>query len=89
MTITSRLDRLTAQLSKKDRPPTFEEFSEIWRTADPLSRSLFELSLSSPELTGRPRHYELIKKYLTELGVKADDPLDLEQVLSELKSDDD
>ena len=88
MTITSRLDRLTTQLSKKDKPPNFQEFSEMWRTADPLSRSLFEMSMSNPDIVGRPRHFALIKKYLTELGVKADDPLDLEQVLSELQSDD-
>ena len=87
MTITSRLYRLTAQLSKKDRPPTYEEFCKMWQSTDPLSKSLFELSLSSPELIGKPKYYDKISEYLRRPGVQVPEPID-ENFIKTLKSDD-
>lgn len=80
--ISKRLDVLCGE-----PPPSFEQFAEMWQSADPLSRSLYELSLSSPELTGRPRYYERISEYLRRLGVQAPEPLD-ENYIKTLKSDD-
>ena len=80
--ISKRIDNLLGE-----PPPTFEQFAEMWQSADGLSKSLFELSLSSPELTGRPRYYERISEYLRRLGVQAPEPLD-ENYIKTLKSDD-
>ncbi len=80
--ISKRLDVLCGE-----PPPTFEQFAEMWQSADPLSRSLYELSLVSPELSGKPRNYERISKYLRRLGVQAPEPID-ENFIKTLKSDD-
>ena len=80
--ISKRIDTLLGE-----PPPTYEEFCKMWQSADGLSKSLFELSLSSPELTGRPRYYERISGYLRRLGVQAPEPID-ENFIKTLKSDD-
>lgn len=80
--ISKRLDVLCGE-----PPPTFEQFAEKWKEMDGLSRSLYELSLCDPDLTGRPKHYDKISEYLRRLGVQAPEPLD-ENFIQELTGDD-
>ena len=80
--ISKRLDVLCGE-----PPPTYEKFCEMWQNADGLSKSLFELSLSDPDLAGRPKYYERISEYLRRLGVQAQEPID-ESFIQELTGDD-
>ena len=80
--ISKRLDVLCGE-----PPPTYEEFCKMWQSADGLSKSLFELSLSDPDLAGRPKYYERISEYLRRLGVQAQEPID-ENFIQELTGDD-
>lgn len=68
-------------------PPTFQEFAKKWKEMDGLSRSLFELALSDPQLAGQPRHFELLKGYLRRLGVNPE-PIDTQSLINTLTSDD-
>ena len=68
-------------------PPTYEEFCKMWQSADGLSKSLFELSLSDPQLTGRPKYYDKISEYLRRLGVNPE-PIDTKSLIESLESDD-
>lgn len=83
-----KLDKLSKRVQDlfKD-PPTFQEFATKWETMDELSRSLYELSLVSPELSGKPRNYERISEYLRRLGVNPE-PIDTQSIISSLTSDD-
>ena len=80
--ISKRLDVLCGE-----PPPTFEQFAEKWKEMDGLSRSLFELALSDPQLAGQPRHFELLKGYLRRLGVNPE-PIDTQSLINTLTSDD-
>ncbi len=80
--ISKRIDNLLGE-----PPPSFEQFAEMWQSADGLSKSLFELSLSDPQLTGRPKYYDKISEYLRRLGVQAQEPID-ESFIQELTGDD-
>lgn len=83
-----KLDKLSKRVQDlfKD-PPTFQEFATKWKEMDGLSRSLFELALSDPQLAGQPRHFELLKGYLRRLGVQAPEPID-ENYIKTLQGDD-
>ena len=80
--ISKRIDTLLGE-----PPPTYEEFCKMWQSADGLSKSLFELSLSDPELTGKPKYYDKISEYLRRLGVQAPEPID-ENYIKTLQGDD-
>ena len=84
----SKLNALSKRLDVLcgEPPPTFEEFAKKWKEMDGLSRSLYELSLSNPELTGKPKYYDKISEYLRRLGVQAPEPID-ENFIRELTSD--
>ena len=81
--ISKRLDVLCGE-----PPPTFEEFAKKWKEMDGLSRSLFELALSDPQLAGQPRHFEVLAEYLRRLGVNPE-PIDTKSLIESLESDDD
>ncbi len=80
--LSKRLDVLCGE-----PPPTFEEFAKKWKEMDGLSRSLYELSLSNPELTGKPKYYDKISEYLRRLGVNPE-PIDTKSLIESLESDD-
>ena len=80
--LSKRLDVLCGE-----PPPTFEQFAEKWKEMDGLSRSLYELSLSNPELTGKPKYYDKISEYLRRLGVNPE-PIDTKSLIESLESDD-
>lgn len=80
--ISKRLDVLCGE-----PPPTYEKFCEMWQNADGLSKSLFELSLSDPDLAGRPKYYDKISEYLRRLGVNPE-PIDTKSLIESLESDD-
>lgn len=85
----SKLNKLSKRIENLlgEPPPTFEEFAKKWKEMDGLSRSLFELALSDPQLAGQPRHFEVLAEYLRRLGVQAPEPID-EGFIQELTGDD-
>ena len=85
----SKLNKLSKRIEKLlgEPPPSFNEFKESWETMDELSKSLFELALSDPQLAGRPRHFETLAGYLRRLGVNPE-PIDTKSLIESLESDD-
>ena len=86
----SKLNKLSKRIENLlgEPPPTFEEFAKKWKEMDGLSRSLFELALSDPQLAGQPRHFEVLAEYLRRLGVNPE-PIDTKNLIESLESDDD
>lgn len=81
-----RLDELTARIKALmgSAPPGFGEFVEMWDNMDELSRSLYVLSLSCPQLIGATGPYwDAVRSHLARMGIVAK-PFTLESVLKEV-----
>lgn len=79
--------RVAALKAAYPSPPTFREFWKEWKHMDALSKSLYELALSCPELVEKDwESWPIISSYLKRLGVRAD-PFSLEDILENLESD--
>lgn len=78
-----RLEKLTVRVLRimGSTPPSYVEFLKAWADMDELSKSLYETSVSCPELTRASGPYwEAVRAHMERMGIQPE-PFTLESIL--------
>lgn len=72
MTLKELERRVAALMAGHPKPPTYEEFQELWKHMDGLSQSLYVLYAECPELlgpAGSDAYWQAVLQHIDRMGL--------------------